>query len=279
MVDVFISYSSKDKEIADKVCKFLDGKGIQCWIAPRDIPAGKDFPTTIVQAIESAKVFLLIYSKNSSISRHVKNELENADINDVYIIPYKIDDTRLTDAFKYYLTGAHWITADCRKNDFKLEELYKIITGVTGKDVKENYISKTSNTINYLYNNYSRNIDDRSTQSTKVTYPNGNVYEGEFKDGYPNGKGKMICNNGDIYECEWKNGMPNGMGKCTYANGNVYEGEFIDGARSGKGKMTATSGDIYEGEFKDGLPNGKGKKISSNGFVIEGEWKDGKLLG
>jgi len=38
--DIFISYSSKDKPIADGICASLETAGIRCWIAPRDIAAG-----------------------------------------------------------------------------------------------------------------------------------------------------------------------------------------------------------------------------------------------
>jgi hypothetical protein len=33
--DVFISYSTKDKPIADAVCGTLERNGVRCWIAPR----------------------------------------------------------------------------------------------------------------------------------------------------------------------------------------------------------------------------------------------------
>ena len=42
--DVFISHSSKDKPIADAICANLEGTGIRCWIAPRDIAPSEVFP-------------------------------------------------------------------------------------------------------------------------------------------------------------------------------------------------------------------------------------------
>ena len=38
--DVFISYSTADKTAADAVCAILEGNGVRCWIAPRDIMRG-----------------------------------------------------------------------------------------------------------------------------------------------------------------------------------------------------------------------------------------------
>ncbi|NQT71340.1 MAG: toll/interleukin-1 receptor domain-containing protein [Chloroflexi bacterium] len=34
--DVFISYSTNDKTVADAVCATLESQKIRCWIAPRD---------------------------------------------------------------------------------------------------------------------------------------------------------------------------------------------------------------------------------------------------
>ncbi|MEI8058967.1 MAG: hypothetical protein WCG67_02320 [Ferruginibacter sp.] len=41
------------------------------------------------------------------------------------------------------------------------------------------------------------------------------TYTGEFKNGYPNGKGKYTWKNGDWYEGNWKNGKFEGSGKLT----------------------------------------------------------------
>ena len=52
--DVFISYSSRDKVIADAVCHFLEQGGIKCWIAPRDIAPGFDYADMIEDACREA---------------------------------------------------------------------------------------------------------------------------------------------------------------------------------------------------------------------------------
>jgi hypothetical protein len=40
MHDVLISYTHKDKAIADEICNQLESNGIRAWIAPRNISAG-----------------------------------------------------------------------------------------------------------------------------------------------------------------------------------------------------------------------------------------------
>ena len=135
--DVFISHSSKDKPIADRVCAFLEEKGLTCWIAPRDIVPGTDWAASITTAITASHVFLIIYSANSAASDQVARELSLAESKqNVYIVPYKVDNTELGGSFEYYLIGAHWITANYAKNDFKLEELYNNIAGILGKGIQ-----------------------------------------------------------------------------------------------------------------------------------------------
>ena len=45
--DVFISYSNKDKAIADAVCASLEVTGIRVWIAHRDTRPGAEWEEAI----------------------------------------------------------------------------------------------------------------------------------------------------------------------------------------------------------------------------------------
>jgi len=60
--DVFISYSSKDKPIADAICANVEATGIRCWIAPRDIAPGEDWPTAITKTISHSRILVLVFS-------------------------------------------------------------------------------------------------------------------------------------------------------------------------------------------------------------------------
>jgi hypothetical protein len=110
--------------------------------------------------------------------------------------------------------------------------------------------------------------------------PVGDVYEGEFKDEeYRHGTGKMTYINGDVYVGEWKDNSKNGTGKMKWADGDVYVGKWRWGELEGKGTYTYVSGDVYVGEWKDGKENGPGKYTWVDGRVYNGEWKDGKKHG
>src|SRR4051794_5093924 len=62
--DIFISYSSKDKAIADACCAVLEAKDLRCWIAPRDILAGQEWSESIVLGIEQSRLFVLVFSSH-----------------------------------------------------------------------------------------------------------------------------------------------------------------------------------------------------------------------
>lgn len=108
-----------------------------------------------------------------------------------------------------------------------------------------------------------------------VTSADGEVYEGEIRDGKPNGTGSLTRANGDVYEGEWKDGRVNGTATCTYANGDVYEGEWKDSKRDGTGIKTDADGTIQDGEWSNGSFVRGTKTQASNGTVFEGSWDVG----
>lgn len=109
--DVFISYATLDKHIADAVCATLESNKIKCWIAPRDILPGVDFAESIINAIEQSRVFVLILSKNSSVSPHVLREINKAASNSTAILSFIIEEVTLSKSMEYYLSTDHWLNA------------------------------------------------------------------------------------------------------------------------------------------------------------------------
>jgi hypothetical protein len=60
--DVFISYSARDKTVADAMCGALELRRIRRWIAPRDVLPGKEWGAAIIEAIQNSRMFVLIFS-------------------------------------------------------------------------------------------------------------------------------------------------------------------------------------------------------------------------
>ena len=126
LFDVFISYSSLDKPIADHICNVLEQYGFACWIAPRNIRPGQRYALEIMHGIKSCYLMVLILSKNSNQSAHVANEVDRAFNENKPIIPFLIDDIQMNDEFAYYLSRKQLLMGHPNYED-KLLELSKAV--------------------------------------------------------------------------------------------------------------------------------------------------------
>lgn len=78
-----------------------------------------------------------------------------------------------------------------------------------------------------------------------LTYPNGDYYTGEWRDGCKHGKGEFHYMDGSSYVGDWVDDQvrqpprrylplvhpeqPSGWGKLVWRNGVVYEGSWLEG--------------------------------------------------
>ena len=101
---------------------------------------------------------------------------------------------------------------------------------------------------------------------------------GCIKGNCVNGKGTFIWPNGDKYNGNWKNQKPHGLGTFKWVNGTKYIGDWEFGIQNGQGTVTWTNGDKYIGGRKNGKADGQGTFIFANGITQSGEWKNGNLI-
>ena len=130
--DVFISYSSGDKTIADAVCAKLENRKIRCWIAPRDVPAGQPFASSIVNAINESRVIVLVLSTGSNKSVHVLREVSEAVDKGLPIIPLRIEDVEPSTEMRYYIKSLHWLDAMSPPIENHLEKLANSVQAILG---------------------------------------------------------------------------------------------------------------------------------------------------
>lgn len=130
--DVFISYSTKDKPLADAVCARLEGRGIRCWIAPRDIIPGADWGGSIVEAINESRVFVLIFTSNYNASQQTGHEVERAVNKGLHIIPLRVEDVPPTPSLEYFMGKRHWLDAITPPVESHLDKLGDAIERVLG---------------------------------------------------------------------------------------------------------------------------------------------------
>jgi TIR domain len=90
--DAMISYAQTDRATADELCRLLEARGIRCWIAPRDIPAGVEWAVAIDQAIEAAPCTIVLLSAAAEASVWVQEEVQRAFDNRRPIVPVRLED-------------------------------------------------------------------------------------------------------------------------------------------------------------------------------------------
>jgi hypothetical protein len=121
--DVFISYSTKDKPVADAACATLEARGIRCWIAPRDILPGMDWGDSIIRAVTESRLMVLIFSSSANGSVQIKREVNQAIEKEVPVIPVRIEDVTPSGSLEYYLDVTHWLDAITPPIEQHLEKL------------------------------------------------------------------------------------------------------------------------------------------------------------
>ena len=88
----------------------------------------------------------------------------------------------------------------------------------------------------------------------------------------------VTFSNGIVYFGEWKNNQKHGFGT-VLTKTFLFSGEWIDNQFGNEGLMYfIDSGNTYIGEFKNNIINGKGIFTLANGQKQEGVWKNEKFV-
>lgn len=128
--DVFLSHSSKDHEIAEKMCSVLEERGLKCWIAPRDIVPGASWGGAIVEAIRDCGCMVLILSEESNKSGQVLREVERAVNKTKPVIPFRISNVTPSESMEYFISSSHWMDAQSSPLSQSLDQLANLLTSL-----------------------------------------------------------------------------------------------------------------------------------------------------
>lgn len=170
--DVFISYSIKDKKIADAVCVHLESKKISCWIAPRDIIPGNDWGASIIESIKNSSIMVLIFSSESNHSPQVIREVERAVNRGLPIIPFRIEDINLSESMEYFISSTHWLDALTPPIEIHIEKLTVIVTNLikTMKESKSFDLSPNNSNFYTNKDNFSTGNQEYKNKSNVLDY-------------------------------------------------------------------------------------------------------------
>lgn len=100
MLNVFISHSSEDNEVARKMANYLRRDGAEVWIHYTQLIIESVLPKTIRRAIAASDVVLLIWSRSTMSASCIQSELYSALMFKKPIILCQIDDARKWDSLE-----------------------------------------------------------------------------------------------------------------------------------------------------------------------------------
>ena len=108
--EVYICYDDSDEMTANAICHVLEENKIKCWLKSRDL--GVDHIVDgVMEAINQSKVMILIFSSHSKNSNFVNTEVDIAFTEEIPILVFKIDESKLDGGLEFFLSNKHWLDA------------------------------------------------------------------------------------------------------------------------------------------------------------------------
>ncbi len=105
----FISYASENREKAEAICASLEQRGRICWIALRDIRAGREYGDEIILGLERSAALILVLSEAANTSVFVLREVERAVSKDINVVPVRIEEVIPSPGLELFISGTHWL--------------------------------------------------------------------------------------------------------------------------------------------------------------------------
>ncbi|MDF2650751.1 MAG: hypothetical protein K0Q73_6556 [Paenibacillus sp.] len=146
--------------------------------------------------------------------------------------------------------------------------------------------SFTSSNVDMIFSNdtaYEGNqVNGKPDGRGKLVHKGTLLYEGDFKEGFVEGQGKMydVNNPASYYEGSFQNNRFQGQGKLVYDDGDYYVGPFVNGMREGSAKMYLKDGTLaFDGLFKDDARNGLGTGYYGADYKYVGLYANNRFHG
>ena len=108
---IFISYSSKDANLANALVARLEAADHRCWIAPRDIPPGSPWADSIMNGLEQCRMMVLLLSQNANMSPVVLREVDRAVNKGLLLLPVMLENVMPSGGLELYVGAVHWLDA------------------------------------------------------------------------------------------------------------------------------------------------------------------------
>ena len=131
---VFVSYSPKDKAVADAVCAALEQAGVICWIAPRDLYAGDRSDAGAARAIAACEAAVVVFSSASNSWPEAAREVELAAASRRPLILVRIEDAAPTGDLQVALASRRGVDAYPESIGAYLPAIVQRVQGVLAEE-------------------------------------------------------------------------------------------------------------------------------------------------
>jgi TIR domain-containing protein/uncharacterized protein DUF4384 len=128
--DVFISYSSRDRQRVCEILAQLQAAGIRLWWDQQRIDGAQVFTEEISSGIRACKALVLMGSQASMQSRWVNRELLLAEHHRKPILPLFLEPLELPVGFDLILIGIHYLEVTPETVEEKLPQICKALARV-----------------------------------------------------------------------------------------------------------------------------------------------------
>lgn len=162
--DVYICYDENDTITADAICHVLEENRFKCWMKTRDIGVNP-IAEEVMGAIKQSKVMVLIFSNYSKDSNFVNTEVDIAFTENIPILVFKIDESKLEGRLEFFLNNKHWLDA-YPDPEIKFETLIIDTSKVLGKPISNPVIPEKTQKLAV-----SQQQKDSSKQQNKIAAP------------------------------------------------------------------------------------------------------------
>lgn len=141
--DIFISYSTKDKEKVLVTVRELRSKGYRIWMDEEGISSGDQFKKAIVEGLDNSKMMLFFSSSHSNKSVWTEKEIGYADRHKKRIIPIKLDGSAYNKSVDFDLGNFDYVDFSANpKMSKEKEKLYSSLETIFGKkDAEERHLN------------------------------------------------------------------------------------------------------------------------------------------
>lgn len=133
LLSAFISHAKADEKKARAIAEGLEFRGFKCWIAPRDVRAGRSYGDEIIRGIESTRSFVLVLSKASNDSAFVAREVERAVSKKKPIFAVRIANVEPAPSLELFISGTQWIDAFAGRVGAHVDRLANLLAEEEGR--------------------------------------------------------------------------------------------------------------------------------------------------